>query len=108
MSSRKIADRLISAGTSRERTQILSKTAAEKHLEIAHELKNICYEVWTSEPTKARKAARALEALSKINPHRQIRAFALWVAGIAELTRGRLEDSIARLDESAAVFRTQT
>jgi tetratricopeptide (TPR) repeat protein len=105
MLSRKIADRLISAKTTREREKILSKTARENDLEIAHELKNICYEVWTSEPAKAQKTARALENLSKINPHAEIEALTFWVAGIAELTRGRLENAISNLDRSAAVFR---
>jgi CHAT domain-containing protein len=105
MSSRKIADRLTSSRTGREREKILSKTAPEKHLEIAHELKNICYEVWTTAPTKAQKTARALENLAKKSAHPEIAALTFWVAGIAELTRGKLENSIAKLDQSAAIFR---
>jgi hypothetical protein len=105
MSSRKIADRLIASKTRRDREMILTKTAPEKYLEIAHELKNICYEVWTSEPTKAQKTALALEQIAKKSPHPEIEALAFWVAGIAELTRGKLENSIANLDQSAAVFR---
>lgn len=105
MSSRKIAERLTSARTKRERGKILSKTAQISHLEIAHELKNICYEVWTSQPTKAQKTALALENLSKINPNEEIEALAFWVAGIAELTKGKLESSIKNLDKSAEVFK---
>ena len=105
MPSRKTADKLIAAKTKREREKILKTTAPENYLEIAHELKNICYEVWTSEPAKTQKTAAALETLSKINPHREIEALAFWVAGIAELTKGKLENSIANLDKSAAIFR---
>lgn len=105
MSSRKIAERLISAATKREREKILSKTAGEKHLEIAHELKNICYEVWTSAPKKAQKTAVVLQNIAEKSADRKIEALAFWTAGIAELTRGKLENSIADLDRSAALFR---
>ncbi len=105
MSSRKTAERLISAKTNRERAHILSKTAAASQLEIAHQLKNICYEVWTSAPTKAQKTALALATLARINPAPEIEALALWVAGIGALTRGRLENAVAALDRSASVFR---
>jgi len=105
MPSRKIAERLISAGTSREREKILSNAARTDDLEIAHELKNICYEVWTSEPKKAQKTASVLQHLSKINDHQEIAALAYWVAGIAELTKGKFEKTVENLDKSAEIFR---
>ncbi|MEP6902705.1 MAG: hypothetical protein ABJA66_13215 [Actinomycetota bacterium] len=104
MPLRKIADRLISAKNKRERERILSKTARRNDLEIAHSLKNICYEVWTSEPAKAQKAALALQNLVGIDPHEEIKALAFWVAGIAELTKGKLEKTIENLDKSAEIF----
>ena len=105
MPSRKIAERLISAPSRRERAKILSKTAREDDRELGHELKNICYEIWTSAPVKARKTALALADLSEVNSDEEIRALAFWTAGIADLTRGKLENSIENLDRSAAVFR---
>lgn len=105
MPSRKIAEKLILAKTKRERERILSKEPRENDLELAHELKNICYEVWTSAPVKAQKTALALANLSQINPNQEIRALAFWTAGIAALTRGKLENSIENLDRSAAAFR---
>ncbi|HVE59248.1 MAG TPA: CHAT domain-containing protein [Pyrinomonadaceae bacterium] len=105
MPSRKIAERLISAKTSREREKILSNAVRSGDLEIAHELKNICYEVWTSEPKKAQKTASVLLHLCRINPHREIAALAFWVAGIAELTRGKFEKTVENLDRSAEIFR---
>jgi CHAT domain-containing protein len=104
MPSREIADKLISAKTKRERERILLKTARTDDLEIAHSLKNICYEVWTSEPIKTQKTALALQNLITINPHEEIKALAFWVAGIAELTKGKLEKAVENLDNSAAVF----
>jgi tetratricopeptide (TPR) repeat protein len=105
MPSRKIAEKLISAKTGREREKILSNAARENDIKLAHELKNICYEVWTSEPTKAQKTALALKDLAKKSAPEEIRALAFWVAGIAELTKGKLESSISSLDRSAEIFR---
>lgn len=105
MPSRKIAERLISAETSREREKILSNAARAGDLEIAHELKTICYEVWTSEPKKAQKTATVLQNLVKINPHQEIAALAFWVAGIAALTKGKFEKTVENLDQSAEIFR---
>ncbi len=105
MPSREIADKLISAKTKHERERILLKTARKDDLKIAHNLKDICYEVWTSAPIKAQKTALALQNLTAINPHEEIKALALWVTGIAELTKGKLEKAMETLDNSAAVFK---
>jgi CHAT domain-containing protein/Tfp pilus assembly protein PilF len=105
MPSRKIADKLISAKNKRARENILSKTPRKNDLEIAHSLKNICYEIWTSKPAKAQKTAIVLQNLLEINPHKEIEALAFWVAGIAELTKGKLEKTIENLDRSAEIFR---
>jgi len=105
MPSRKIAERLISAKTTREREKILSKEARANDLKIAHELKNICYEIWSSEPKKAQQTASALQNLVKINPHQEIAALAFWVLGIAELTKGNFEKTVENLDQSAKIFR---
>ncbi len=104
MPSRRVAEKLISAKTKGERESILSKTARKNDLEIARRLKDICYEVWTSEPTKAKKTASVLQHLIKTNPHDEIKALAFWVAGIAELTKGKLEKAIENLDRSAEIF----
>lgn len=105
MPKQNIALKLISVKTKREREKILSKTARKDDLKIAHDLKNICYEVWTSEPAKAQKTASVLQNLIEINPHDEIKALAFWVAGIAELTKGKLEKTIENLDKSAEIFR---
>ncbi len=105
MPSRTIADKLILAKTKRERENILSKVPQELNLEIAHNLKNICYEVWTSEPTKAQKTALIINLLVKNDTNEEIKALALWIEGIAELTKGKLENSIVNLDKSASMFR---
>lgn len=105
MTKQNIALKLISVKTKREREKILSKTARKDDLKIAHDLKNICYEVWTSEPAKAQKTASVLQNLMEINPHDEIKALAFWVAGIAELTKGKLEKTIENLDKSAEIFR---
>ena len=105
MPSRKIAEKLISVATRRGREKILSKADRQNDLELARELKNICYEVWTAAPVKAQKAALALSSLAQLDPHPEIEAHAFWVSGIAALTGGKLEKTIENLDRSAAVFR---
>jgi tetratricopeptide (TPR) repeat protein len=105
MHPRQIAESLVSARAGRDRVRILAKTPRADDLALARELKNLCYEIWTTEPAKARKTALALESLARLNPDEEIAALAAWVAGIAALTRGKLEHSAARLDASARLFR---
>lgn len=100
-----IAEKLISTKSKSAREKIIRKISCEKGLEIAQELKNICYQVWTSTPTKAQKAARVLNEIAQINPHPEIHALAFWVTGIAELTKGKLENATVNLDNSATLFR---
>lgn len=103
--SRETAEKLISAKSESAREKIILGIPREKDLEVARKLKHICYEVWTSAPTKAQKAALVLEKLAQINPHKEISALAFWAAGIAELIKGKLENATEKLDKSAALFR---
>ncbi len=100
-----LAKKLVTAKSERERKTLLQKNSklADEYLAIA--LKEICYAAWTNEPTKAQKTARAVKSLFKFNPQNKIEAYCFWLAGIADLTRGKLESTIKNLDKSAEVFK---
>lgn len=93
--------------TSDKRTQkaLLQKNSALLDSAFAEALKNTYYDSWTTEPKKTRNAARALEILAEMIPADNVRGFAAWVRGIADLTEGKLEKTVADLDAAAAIFR---
>jgi tetratricopeptide (TPR) repeat protein len=95
---------LAGAKTGTERDRVLADNARLADEKLALALKELCYATWTSEPTMAQKAAAALKSLYKFNPAENIRPFLLWVSGIADLTRGKLEPAIQNLDEAAVAF----
>ena len=104
MLRQKLAEKLISAKSERERSALLleNKTQADEKLAIA--LKEICYALWTSEPTKAQNASLVLQSLIKLNPADEIKALSFWVSGISDITKGRLESAVENFDKSAETF----
>jgi CHAT domain-containing protein/tetratricopeptide (TPR) repeat protein len=100
----KLAEKLISAGNEIERQRLLTENGKQANVKLACALKDLCYAAWTTEPVKAQKASQALKMLAKINPHEEISALSSWVAGIAELTRGRLESAVKNLARAAEIF----
>jgi CHAT domain-containing protein/Tfp pilus assembly protein PilF len=106
MTRRTLAEKLVSAENEKERYRLLSENKNLADEKLALVLKKICYESWTIEPTKAQKTARAAKSLLKFNANPAIGALSFWVAGIADLTRGRLESAIKNLDSSSEIFQT--
>lgn len=104
MLRRKLAEKLISARNESQRKHLLDENKNQADVSLAIALKEICYESWTSEPTKAQKAAKALKSLLKINANEEIEALCFWVTGISDLTRGKLESAVENLDDSAKIF----
>ncbi len=104
MLRRKLAEKLISAKNESERKHLLDKNKNQADAQLAFALKEICYESWTTEPTKAQKAAKALKSLLKVNGDAEIEALCFWVTGISELTRGKIESAVENLDKSAESF----
>lgn len=104
MNQAELTKKLAAAKTAAERDRLLAdnKRLADEKLALA--LKELCYETWTSEPTMAQRAAAALKSLYKFNPAANIRPFLLWVSGIANLTRGKLESAIGNLNAAGSVF----
>lgn len=101
---KKLAEKLIAAGSETERKALLIQYKRRADARLAVVLKEICYAAWTSEPTKAQRAALALKTLLKINPENEIKALSFWVSGIAEITKGKFDSAVKNLDRSADVF----
>lgn len=99
-----LAQQLVTAKNAAERNRLLNAHPALADEKLAVLIKDICYAAWTSAPARARRAAEALRALSRVNPGTGIQALMLWVSGIADVTRGRLEAAIDRLDRAAGIF----
>jgi len=82
-------------------------------LAVAWELKDLCYAAWSSEPSRAAKAAEALRRLCAAPPadamtssqRLEIEALADWTGGIACLTRGEMAEASASFDRAAGTFR---
>ena len=89
-----LASRLIEARNNGERKRLLTANLGLADAQLARELKDHCYRVWTSEPTGAQKAARALNTLVKFSADDETKAVRAWVEGIADITRGRLESAV--------------
>lgn len=96
-----LAKLLISAADARERRTLIGQHLRIADEKLADEIRAICYSTWTSEPIKARRAAAAMATLAKVNDGPAIRAAALWVDGIADITKGKFENAAASLENAA-------
>jgi tetratricopeptide (TPR) repeat protein len=99
-----LAEKLIAAKNAAERIHLLkaNKKLADGKLALA--IKDTCYSAWTSTPVTARKAASALKDLYNFAPQDEIKALFLWVSGISELTKGKLEQAVEALDAASGEF----
>ncbi len=104
MNFKDLAEKLIEAKTESKRKSLFKDISKNNLIKLALAIKEICYSFWTSEPTKAKASAKALESLYKFSPQKEIKAYAEWINGIAEITRGNLVFATEKLDSSAAIF----
>lgn len=104
MNFKDLAEKLIKAKTESERKSLFKNISENNLIKLAFAIKEICYSFWTSQPTKAKASAKALESLYKFSPQKEIRAYSEWINGISEITRGNLVFATEKLDSSAAVF----
>jgi len=95
----------MSAASATERRRLLSMHRELADVRLAQAIKEICYSAWAAEPTKAQRAAKALSSLSKFSPDPEIGALALWISGISDITKGRLEAATQKLEAASAAFK---
>lgn len=100
-----LAARLIGAKGERQRKALLTANVASADIRLARALKDECYRVWTSDPAAARQVAAALSTLSSfVRSSPEIDAMQAWVAGIADITRGKLESAVTHLDRAVELL----
>jgi tetratricopeptide (TPR) repeat protein len=99
-----LAKELVAAKNATERNRLLQANRRLADEKLAILIKEICYIAWAEEPTKAQKAAAALQSLYKFDPSDETGAFFYWVSGISDITRGRLESAVDNLDRASEIF----
>jgi tetratricopeptide (TPR) repeat protein len=99
-----LAKRLISAANEGERTRLLKRNRHLANVRLADEIRKACYAAWTIDPAKTRRAALAAKSLANLNKADEIRAIALWVVGISEITKAKFESAVANLDDASKIF----
>ena len=97
MDRAELAARLVEA-SSAERSALLKEYSAFADLELAYSLKEICYDAFAIEPSRSVQASAALTALSQQNESDEIAALAEWLAAIASLVQGQMEQAVVHLD----------
>lgn len=105
MNRTELAARLVEAEGEAERLALLREHASLADVALGYALKDICWETWSTEPTRAHHAAAALDALQTLSTEPEVSALAAWVAGISALTEGRMERAVAHLDDANRRFK---
>ncbi|PYS99372.1 MAG: hypothetical protein DMF63_12205 [Acidobacteria bacterium] len=96
-----LASRLMQAGNKTQRKKLIADNPALADADLARELKDHCYRVWTTEPVAAQKAAASLRSLSEVSRDPEVLALTNWVEGIADITGGKLESAAEHLDTAS-------
>ncbi len=91
MTAKDLARKLIAIRGRREQIRALENCKAVSFIDVAYEIRDLCYEAWASDPLVTIKAAKAAETLSTVSAVPEIEVIADWIAGIAALTKGKLE-----------------
>lgn len=96
-----LAKQLIAATDASGRRSLIVQNLPIADEKLADEIRSICYATWTSDPVTARRAAAAMAVLAKMTDSAAIRAAALWVDGVANITKGKFEHAATRLETAA-------
>ncbi len=104
MNRTELAVRLVATEGEAGRLALLREHTALADVSLAYALKDICYESWNTEPTRAHAAAAILKLVEELSHDPEVSAVAAWVAGISSLTHGQMERAIERLDNAESRF----
>jgi tetratricopeptide (TPR) repeat protein len=97
------AERLATA-VAAERAALLASHEGDLRA-LAHELRQLYFDSYSSAPQLAAQAAEALAALAAQTPDPEVMAVATWVEGLAELQiEGRVERAVERINQAEARF----
>lgn len=103
MDTRTLAEKLIESSPS-QRSRILRENAEIPAESLAEQLQEICYEIWTNDPTRVTLIADAAELIAEFADSDEVRAYADWINAIKALVEGDLTECINSLDRSEAGF----
>jgi CHAT domain-containing protein/tetratricopeptide (TPR) repeat protein len=98
-----LATRLVNSSDTNRET-LLSENAALADVELAHRLKDICLEGWSTHPAQALGAAASLQLLSNIRTQPEIKALAVWASALQALISGQMESAVSELEDSERRF----
>ena len=99
------ASQLAAAGPEERSALLRALTDAAGELALAHALKDLYFDRYSSQPALAAGAADSLDALADHSPHPEIAALATWTRGMAVLQlEGKHELAIQLIDSAAARF----
>lgn len=104
MTRPQLVARLLAAGSEPERKKLLAEHSHLADVRLARALKDECYRLWTSSPANARLVASALKTLARADPSVEVKAILHWVAGIANITRGKLETAVDDLNAASKLL----
>ena len=106
MTRNELALELTNTAEEVERESLIRRNAPLADVELARFLKDICLDSWTSNPTRAVRAAQSLAFLAKINSQPEITALAAWTDGLAQMINGQLRRAVACFDKAQEKFQT--
>ena len=101
-----LAEQLVASGDAPP-----AELSDDERLALAWALKDLAYAAWSTSPLNVPKAADALRCLEQstvgveTTAARELHAISGWIAGVADLTRGRMSEAIARLGDATRTFR---
>ena len=103
MERAELAARLVEADE-HQRNALLQDHRAELDLQLAHILKDICLDGWSSNPMRSLAASAVLCTISQLKNDPELSALCHWTQGIEALIKGDMNGAIATLDEARQVF----
>jgi CHAT domain-containing protein len=86
------------------RDALLEDSVGALGRQLAHSLKDICLDGWSSDPARSLAAAATLRKISQLCPEPEIKALCLWSQGIEALINADMPGAIESLDEARAGF----
>ncbi|HKV36791.1 MAG TPA: CHAT domain-containing tetratricopeptide repeat protein [Pyrinomonadaceae bacterium] len=103
MDRAELAARLVEADEP-QRNALLQDQRAALDVQLAHILKDICLDGWSSNPLRSLAASATLRTISQLQTDPELTALCHWTQGIEALIKGDMNGAIATLDEARQVF----
>jgi len=98
-----LAARLVAADE-QQRGALLQDCRASFDAQLAHILKDICLDGWSSDPMRSLAASATLKHISQIVADPEIDALSHWTQGIEALINGDMVGAVATLDRAREGF----